>query len=100
MSNAKIRRIVGQALASFDPAARGKIEELEAKRLGRRLPVNNGASAVVSRKRIRSQKDLHTRINEWWIERIESDVARAPSTNGVTPYADPLDYDDDDSVSV
>jgi hypothetical protein len=59
---------LGQALLAFDPKADGKLSALDALRLGRRLPVNNGRSRILENLTLRSERDNHTKTKNWWVE--------------------------------
>jgi putative DNA primase/helicase len=66
---------LGEALAVFDAKSGGRINDIALIRLGRRLPVNNGASRVIDELRLCSERDEHTRINSWWVQKVKGSQA-------------------------
>jgi hypothetical protein len=67
----RIWTVLGEALTLFDPKSSGRINDIGVVRLGRRLPINNGASRVIDGLRLRSEMDNHAKTKAWWVQQVE-----------------------------
>jgi hypothetical protein len=76
---------LGECLLAFDRRARGRVSEMSALRVGRNLPVNNGASRIVDGLQLRKETDSHTKVSWWWID-DSGHGGKPPASDDEVPF--------------